>query len=64
ADYAESRRHQRARNEKGGKPMKARKPRKESPPENEKSELEASERFVHLGSGCFLDRKTGNVIVL
>lgn len=44
--------------------MKVRKPRKESPPENEQSGQEGKERFVHLGSGCFLDRKTGNVIVL
>lgn len=44
--------------------MKAREPRKESPPENEQSGQEATERFVHLGSGCFLDRKTGNVIIL
>jgi hypothetical protein len=25
---------------------------------------EPNERFVHLGSGCFLDRKTGHVIIL
>lgn len=44
--------------------MKVRTPRKESPPENEQTGQEGKERFVHLGSGCFLDRKTGNVIVL
>jgi hypothetical protein len=43
--------------------MKARKSTQESPPEKE-STPETSERFVHLGSGCFLDRKTGHVIVL
>ena len=43
--------------------MKGRKPREEAPAEKDTA-AEATERFVHLGSGCFLDRKTGNVIVL
>lgn len=44
--------------------MKTRKPTEESPSDAEQSGAEPQERFVHLGSGCFLDRKTGHVIVL
>jgi hypothetical protein len=44
--------------------MKAREPRKEASPEKGQSGQEGNERFVHLGSGCFLDRKTGHVIIL
>jgi hypothetical protein len=44
--------------------MKTRKPKEESPSNDEQSGQEPKGRFVHLGSGCFLDRKTGHVIVL
>ena len=44
--------------------MNAKEPRKESPPQKGQTGEEATERFVHLGSGCFLDRVTGHVIVL